>query len=85
MRPSRTIISVVAAIAMGAAIAGPVAGAAPTYSGVLTCSRASDGQVEELNSLEGATRQDIIAWRKFWTSSGYCANGSFDTSALTKD
>jgi len=85
MKPIRTCISVVAAIAMCAAIAGPVAGAAPTYSGPLSCTRASDGQDEDLNTLEGASRQDITAWRKFWTSNGYCANGSFDTSALTKD
>lgn len=86
MKPLRWILALTAALALSAAVAGPVAAGAPTYSGLLGCTRASDGQAEDLNTLNGATRRDIAAWRKFWTrDTGYCANGSFDTSALTKD
>ena len=82
----RTILSATGALALSVILAGAALGAAPTYSGTLTCIRASDGTVDPLNTLSGATKHDIGVWKRYWTNeTGYCAARSVDTSGLTQD
>ena len=87
MRPKKTTVSASAGSLMLVVIlATPVLGAAPKYSGVLYCERAFDGQHEPIAEVSGATPREIATVRKENTvGSGYCANGTFDTSQLTKD
>jgi hypothetical protein len=71
--------------ALGLGISAPTFAAAPTFTGVLTCTDADTGEVRALETVTSATRHDIAVWRKFWNQSGFCANGSLDTSGLTQD
>jgi hypothetical protein len=74
--------SAVVAAALTLAILVPAAAAPPVFSGTLTCLDAVDGEVRELNPVDAITRRDIATWRTFWNKSGFCANGSFDTTGL---
>ena len=87
MKPKRTtLIASASSLVLGMALAVPVLGVAPTYSGVLYCDRSIDGQRDPVATVSGATRQGIATVRKDNTvGSGFCANGTFDTSQLTKD
>jgi hypothetical protein len=62
MNFSRTIVSVVAATVLSAAIAGPALAAAPTFSGTLLCTDSFSGEQRVLNPLDHATKKDIAVW-----------------------
>ena len=86
MKTRTTITSSIAALTLSAALMAPALAAAPTFSGPSTCERASDGETVEMVAFEGATKRSIAATKKLWTvQTGYCKNGTYDTSALTKD
>jgi hypothetical protein len=79
------ILTLLTTTALSAAIAIPVLGAGPTYSGPVTCEDPASGETKDVETLLNDTKHEIAAYRKFLTSSDQCANGSVDTSALTKD
>ena len=86
MAKKRSIVLSIAGAALSAVIAVPAFAAAPTYSGVATCISTVNGDVVDIDIFSGATKQEIAARRKFRTvESGFCENGSYDTSALTQD
>ena len=85
MDPRRIFLAVSATLVLGTAMSASTLAAAPTFSGVLTCTDAVTGEVRELDSLTNATRHDIAVHRRFWAESGFCAKGSFDTTDLTQD
>jgi hypothetical protein len=72
------------AAALTLAIMAPAAASPPVFSGTLTCLDAVDGEVRDLGAVDGVTRRDIATWRTFWYKSGFCANGSFDTTGLVQ-
>ena len=82
----KTILPTTTALALSVLLWGAALGAAPTYSGTLTCISASDGTtVVVLNTLGGASKHDIGYWKRYWTSeTGFCEARSVDTSGLTQ-
>ena len=85
MNARRSLLACLMTAALGLGIGAPTFAAAPTFTGVLTCTDAVSGDIRDLDPFTSATRHDIAARRKFWIQSGFCANGSFDTSGLTQD
>ena len=81
----RTIASVIATIALIAAIAGPALAVAPTFSGTVRCIDSRDGSIRDLNTRDDWTKRDIAASRRFWGSSGFCEKNSFYSSDLVKN
>ena len=72
-----------AALSLG--IGFPTFAAAPTFSGLLTCTDAVTGEVRELETVTSDTRHDLAVWRRFWNQNEFCVKGSLDTSGLTRD
>ena len=85
MNTRRSLLACLTTAALGLFIGAPTFAAAPSFTGILRCTHAVSGDLEDLNPLAGATRHDIAVWRKYWNQSEFCANGSFDTSGLTQD
>ena len=85
MKPRRTVVSLIAAAALSASIAGPTLAAAPTFAGSITCTH--DGESgEDMGYFTQITKKEIASYRKLWINSwGFCERGSVDTSALVKN
>jgi hypothetical protein len=80
-----TLIATTGSLVLGATLAIPAFGAPPTYSGPLYCADPNTGDQRDLNTLSGDPRKVVAYWRGYWREVGFCANGSFDASQLTRD
>ena len=75
MKTRRTIVTVVAAAALSAAIIGPVSAGPPEFYGVITCD--SYGNEDNPMSREGWwTKKSIAAYRRDTPAMDDCAPGS---------
>ena len=82
MTLKKNVVSLIAALALSASIAGPTLAAAPTFTGPVTCIRFGVSVDMGIRTL---TKKDMAAFRKFWVDAGFCDRGTIDFSAMVQD
>ena len=86
MGSRRVFTSVIAALALSAAFAGPALAGPPTYSGTIWCTRGVESvDMGPNGGAEKWTRKLINEYYRQWVTSGFCDNGSLDLSYMVKD
>ena len=84
MKIKKTIVTVVAAVALSAAIAGPVAAGPPEVNGVITCD--SHGNEDNPMSSERSwTKKAIAYYKRTESAMDACAKGSIGFKTIAQE